>query len=32
MAAAKMEELNKKGGWKEVVDKVKDMIDKLNCK
>jgi len=32
MADQKMEELNKKGGMKNVVDKIKDMIDKLNCK
>ena len=32
MAAAKMEEIKNKGGLKEMIDKVKSIIDKLNCK
>lgn len=32
MVAAKMEEIKNKGGLKEMIDKVKAIIDKLNCK
>lgn len=32
MVAAKMEEIKNKGGLKEMIDKVKSIIDKLNCK